>query len=125
MPAQANATLVRVTTATAATGGRDDWDAPGAEPAGAGVDKWAGSVPAYYRQKVQRLQGANGPDVQTVHTVWVDTVDARRIGVDTDDVLHLVTAGGTVHGTAQAVAYSELDGVDPDLATTRIDFEPA
>lgn len=130
MPAQVNAALVRVTSATAATGGRDDWDdavagtAPaGSEPAGAGTVKWVGEADAYLRETVRRDAGESGGVVES-RILYVDTVIARAAGIDTDDVLTFRDIAG-VERTARAriVARAELDGIPSRLATTRLELE--
>ena len=122
MPAQSNATLTRVGSATAATGSRDDWDTPGVEPAGAGAAKWVGAADAYYTVKSQFVAGADGANVTATRRLIIDSAIARASGVDTDDV---VTWSGASAGTARvvAVAIAELAGIPPELQTARLDLE--
>lgn len=125
MPPFHNATLVGVTSATAATGGRDDWDAP-AEPAGAGSTKWTGEAPAYYRQDVERVVGPNGVDVVEVRELIIDSAVARAAGVDTDDVVRFIDSAGVEQtARASAIAVRELDGIPATLQTTKLELEPA
>lgn len=123
-PPQANATLTAVTSATAATGGREDWDEPeGAEPAGAGASKWTGSEPAYYLEKVERAP--DGSDVYVRRTLVLQTATARAAGIDTDDVLTFTDPTGTTRqATAQLIRYSDAP-ISAQLQTTRIDLQPA
>lgn len=124
MPPQVNATLTRVTGATAATGGRDDWDAPGVEPAGAGPQKWAGAAPAYYSESVQRTAGGGDVNVASTRTLFVDSAVARAAGIDTDDVLTFTGPDGVVRtARAATVAVRELAGIPADLQTARLDLE--
>ncbi len=136
-PLQTNARLTAVTSATAATGGREDWDqAEGTEPAGAGAGKWTGDEPAYYREAVEKIP--QGADVLVRRTLWLQTTTAREIGIDTDDVLTFVDPGGTTRtATAVAIAYSDASAapaagqpagpalVSARLQTTRIELTPA
>jgi hypothetical protein len=128
MPAQVNAVLTRVGGATAATGGRDDWDnsldgVAGPEPAGAGGAKWTGFADAYLQERVTRTPGDAG-SVSTVRALIVDSDVARAAGIDTDDVLTFEDAAG-VERTARAltVTRAELDGIPSHLATTRLELE--
>ena len=129
-PRHVNARLTAVATATAATGGRDDWDtAENVEPAGAGTSKWSGDEPAYYREEVDRTDPAG---VLVRRTLWLQTTAARTAGIDTDDVITFTGPDGTTHtATAIAVAYSdpsELNGtpiVSERIATTRLELQPA
>lgn len=125
MPAQVNATLVEVLEATAARGDRDDWDTPGVEPAGAGAVKWAGSVRGYYRERVQRVSDAGELRVYTARTLYLDTADYRALELDTNDVLTIDGPAGVVTGRAVSIAVAELAGVPRELATTRVELEPA
>lgn len=127
MPAQVNATLTGVTGATAASGGRDNYYEPEGPPdADEGAVKLAdGDVAAYYRERIDRVQGPNGVDVLTRRTLIIDSVDFRDLGIDTDDVLTIDGPAGTFTARAQAVAVAELDGIPRDLATTRIELEPS
>ena len=125
---QTNARLTAVNGATAATGGRDDWDAPGAEPAGAGAQKWIGDAPAYYQERVTRLEDTGGGEANVVQarTLYLETATARAIGIDTDDVITFTDPAGVSRtGNAQVVTYSELAGVPSGLQTTRIELTPA
>jgi len=127
MPPQVNATLTKVTTATAATGGRDDWDAanagltgPALEPAGSGTLKWQGRAGAYFQQTIrQTTDGLVGADV-----LYLDSAVVREAGLDTDDVIAFTDSAGVQHvGTATIVALRELAGVPRELQTTRIELE--
>lgn len=130
MPAQVNAALLRVTTATAATGGRDDWDAAVAgtdasssEPAGAGVLKWSGEADAYLRETVRRDAGETGGVVEA-RILYVDSAVARAAGIDTDDVLTFRDVTGAERtARARIVARAELAGIPARLATTRLELE--
>lgn len=124
MPAQVNAAVTRVLEATAAAGDRDDWDNPGVEPAGGGAEKWAGAVDAYYRERIVR-QAGDELTVYTARTVIVDTADYRLLGLDTNDVVEVEGPAGTVSARAVSIAVAELAGMPPELATTRIELEPA
>lgn len=128
MPPQVNARLTKVTGATAATGGRDDFDDPvdagGDEPAGAGATKWEGRVAAYFQEKVERRGNGGAVDVSERRTVYVDTADIDTMSLDTDDVITLELEGtGTLTARATAIAASRLAGVPRNLQTTRIDLE--
>lgn len=131
MPPQVNATVTKVAAATGGAGGRDNWDetlAAGApdEPAGAGAQKWAGTVAAFLEEKVDRVPGPNGVDVLERRRLHVDAADARAIGVDTDDVVTFTDPAG-VQRTARVIvaAYAELAGIPAELQTTRLELEPA
>ena len=118
MPPQVNAHVVKVSGA----GTADDWDRAGA----AGAVKWEGEASAYYREKADRVEADGAVNVLTRRTVWVDTTDADAMSVDTDDVIEVrLDRGSTITATAQAVSRSALDGVSPDLQTTRLDLAPA
>lgn len=127
MPVQVNAHLTRIRAATAATGGRDDWDAPGAEPAGAGAVKWEAPGPelnAYYREKARRPADGVGDDVVTDRTLIIDSTVARAAGVDTDDVLEYVDPDGQARtARAATVAIAELPGIPASLQTARLELE--
>lgn len=122
MPPQVNARV----TAIHHGGIPDDWD----RPAEAGAQKWAGDLPAYYREKVDRVTTAGGVNVIVRRTLWVDTAPLRRAGLldgdeplDTDDVITFAgPSGDEVRLPAIAVAASELAGAAP-VSTTRIDLE--
>lgn len=122
---QVNATLTLVNDASAAAGGRDDWDQPGVEQPGAGAVKWQGDEPAYYRESVQRTYGPEANVVKT-RTLWVSAAASRVIDVDTDDVLTFTDPAGVAQ-TARVltVARHELDSIPPELQTCRLDLEPA
>lgn len=125
---QVNAALLTVTGATAASGGRDDWDNPGADApgAGAGAAKFDGELDAYYREKTDRRAGANGTDVEVSRVLWLTAADARPLGLDTDDVITFRGPDGEEHtGRAIAVAISELPGASDAVQTARIDLELA
>lgn len=133
MPPQTNATLTAITGATAATGGRDDWDEaldavedatrPVAEPAGAGAEKWTGSVRAYYRERVVRDFTGDATNVTPTATLYVDTADLDGTVLDTDDVIVLELDGvGQRTATASAIAASRLAGIPGTVATTRIEL---
>lgn len=120
MPPQANALLTLVTGASAATGGRDDWDAPA--PAGDAPVKWAGEEPAYYTEDARFTPAADGADHTTTRKLIVDTHIARDIAIDTDDVVTWTGAGA---GTARvtAIAFRELEGLPLELQTTKLELE--
>ena len=129
-PLHVNARLTAVATATAATGGRDDWaTAEGVEPAGAGTSKWTGDEPAYYREEVDRTDPAG---VLVRRTLWLQTLTAREAGIDTDDTITFTGPDGQSHvATAIAVAYSDAAGqndtpiVSERIETTRLELQPA
>jgi hypothetical protein len=133
VPSQTNARLTLVTGATAATGGRDDWDAPGVAPGGPGAApappvKWqapAGAeLNAYYRESVQRFTGADGPTVAPVRTLIIDSSVARAAGIDTDDVLTFTGPDGVVRtARATVIAVRELAGIPARLQTARLELE--
>jgi len=123
VPAQTNARLTRVGSATAKTGGRDDWDqAAGVEPAGANTEKWAGAAPAYYTATSRFTPGPDGADFTATRRLIIDSTVARASGVDADDVVTWTGAGA---GTARVIAVSiaELAGIPPELQTARLDLE--
>ena len=133
---QTNARLLAVASATAATGGRDDWDEDEAvEPDGAATSKWTGDEPAYYREEVDNTQPG---DVLVRRTLWLQTQTAKAAGIDTDDVLTILGPDGVEFAArAQAVAYSHAHAggspdydfapplVSPELETTRLQLQPA
>lgn len=135
-PLHVNAHLLAVASATAATGGRDDWDtAEGVEPTGAATSKWTGEEPAYYQEDVDHTDPAN---VLVRRTLYLQTATARAAGIDTDDVLTIRGPDGTEFTTtAIAVAYSDASaGGNPDydltppivsaqMETTRLELQPA
>lgn len=129
-PLHVNARLTFVGTATAATGGRDDWDTvEGVEPTGAGTMKWEGDEPAYYREEVD---DTNPAGVLVRRTLWIQTTAARTAGIDTDDIITFTGPDGTEHtATAIAVAYSDAAEqygtpiVSERIATTRLELQPA
>lgn len=131
MPPQANAQLTRVTSATAATGGRDQWDSAVAgaptEPTGAGAAKWTGIADAYYSERVDRTPGdAGAVDVIVHHVLYIDSAVARAAGIDTDDVLTFTDpTGATRTARASSVAIRELPGIPPSLQTARLELELA
>lgn len=130
-PLQANATVTAVKTASAATGGRDDWDTQeGVEPAGAEAAKWSGTELAYYREAIDKVDG----NVLVRRTLYLQTAAARTMGIDTDDVITFTGPDGVERkATAVLVAYAdptragELGGLvsDSRIATTRLELQPA
>lgn len=132
MPPQVNATITRVQAATAATGGRDDWDesmanvAAPAEPAGAGAEKWAGTAKAFLEEKASRSFEAGNDDVLERRILHVDSVDARAMGLDTNDVITFTDPAGIVRqATAAAIAIAELAGIPRELQTATIELRAA
>lgn len=121
MPPQVNARLTAVNDADAASGGRDDWDAPAApDGPAAGVEKWAGDEPAYYTEKITRADG----NVVATRILYVDTHVATAAGIDTDDVLTFTDPDGEVRrARAALVARRALAGVPLELQTTRLELE--
>lgn len=133
-----NATLVRVLEATAATGGRDDWDqalsgatGAGAEPSGAGALKAQGPWRVYYRERNERpvtqTLGGDRIDRHTVRTVYGPGDQLAGVALDTDDVLVLVLDRDPtveVTATAQAVARNDTPGLPAIVRSTRIDLTP-
>ena len=132
---QDNATLTRVTTATAATGNRDDWDEAVAgaatqtadEPAGAGAEKWAGTERAYFYEKADRVAGPEGVTILTRRALVVPTAVHDLIGVDHDDVLHFTVdrTGQELQATAASIRVADLDGIPDELRTTRYELAVA
>lgn len=124
-PPQSNAVITRVTGATAATGGRDDWDEPaGAEPAGAGPLKWQGEARAYYRERTYRLAAAGADDVLLSRQLVLETARLRELGLDTDDVLTVtLDSGPTFTGRAAVIEVRELAGIPAALQTSRLELE--
>ncbi len=130
MPAQINATLTRITAATAASGGRDDWDeariatdtdTDTAEPAGTGAVKWEGHAGAYLTDGLIRVDGPNGPRVGTVRVLYIDSAIAVTAALDTDDVIEFTDQNGReMSGEADMVAIRQLAGIPGNLQTTRI-----
>lgn len=134
-PLQHNARLVAVSDATAATAGRDDFfENEGTEPTGAGASKWTGDIAVYYREAIDDKTG----DVLVRRSLWLTTVDARKIGIDTDDVVTFVGPDGVQRkATAKLVAYSDAQGsyqtgevpsgriVSSQIETTRLELTPA
>lgn len=134
-PLQTNATLTAVTTATAATGGRDDWDeTEGVEPTGAGTSKWSGSEPVYYRESFDKLDG----NVYVRRTLWLQNQTARTIGIDSDDVLTFTAPSGiSVTATVTLLAYADAGSkgqagyalgprrVSPGIETCRLELTAA
>lgn len=129
MPPQVNATVTRVTGATAATGNRDNWDAamagatgPAGEPAGAGAEKWSGEVPAFLEEKIARSL-TDVSDVAERRRLHLDTSDARALGVDTDDVITFTGPDGLSRtATALLVVYSDFAGIPAALQTTTLEL---
>lgn len=112
---QTNATLIEIVGA----GTGDDWDVP----ASAGAVKWTGRIPAYYREKADRVPSpAGGVDVLTRRTVWVDTTSLDGVNLDTDDLITLERRGGLLTSPARTIAASYLEDA-LEVATTRIDLE--
>lgn len=130
MPAQINATLTHITAATAASGGRDDWDearaadtnqTPVSEPAGTGAVKWEGYAGAYLTDGLIRVDGPNGPKIGTVRVLYIDSAIAVAADLDTDDVLEFTDQNGReMTGEADMVAVRQLAGIPGNLQTTRI-----
>lgn len=117
MPAQVNAELVKVVGAGVA----EDWDRVGQ----AGAVKFTGSIPAYLRERVDRVSDGQTVNILERRTVWIDTADARALGIDTDDVVTIRARGQEYTASAVAVARSELDGLSRFIQTTRIDLGDA
>jgi hypothetical protein len=114
-PPQTNARLVNVARAATA----DDWDVDVATAAGA---KWSGSIAAYYRERVDRVNAGGELNVLTRRTAWVSTGELPDV-LDTDDVVTLeLDDGRTITSPARTVARSHLAGLET-VATTRIDLE--
>ena len=110
----ANATLTEVREVTYTA----DFDRD-AEPA-AGVAKWSGTQPAYYRDTVERFTTGQGSDVLVVRELYLDSYDAAQM-VEEGDTLHFDWAGLSKTGMARAVARRTLPG--HPLQTTRIELE--
>jgi hypothetical protein len=133
VPRQVNASITRIQQAGATVGGGDvdDWDTPGTdspdeEAGGAGSEKWAGAISAYYREKVDRVpDGAGGINVLTRRTLWIDSADAEALAIDTDDVVTFTARGASQTGQAKTIARAALPGVAANIQTTRIDLEDA
>lgn len=132
MPLQVNATLTAVTGASAATGGRDDWDEAPAGPAGDAPSKWTGSADAYLLQRRRNVWTPDGIDIVEERALIIDSDVATVIGIDTDDVLTFTGPTGDVYAaraasvavrTAQAAGAPQR--VANGLQTTRIDLTPA
>jgi hypothetical protein len=125
VPPQVNATVTAVTGASAAAGRRDDWDNPGQEPAGGAAAKWAGDIAAYYREKTDRADNGGTLNIFTRRTLIIDTADYRAMQLDSDDVITFTHSGVVEHAAAVSIAVAELDGIPPELQTTRIELAPA
>lgn len=133
MPMHVNSTVTRVAepSDTTAPGSSDDWDTPGVDSpsdaaAGAGTQKWAGSIHAYYREKVERLaDGSGGVNVLTRRTLYLDTADVELVTLDTDDVITFTARGQTMTGTARTLARAMLDGIPRPIQTTRVELDDA
>jgi hypothetical protein len=132
-PPQVNATLTSITGATAATGGRDDWDAARtavaagggaqpAEPADAGPVKWTGAVRCYYRPVLERTAG----DMVERRTLIIPTTIALAAGLDTDDVVTFTVDGDATPTSARArmVSTPRLAGIPDSLQTARLELAP-
>lgn len=125
MPPQTNALLTAIRSSTAATGGRDDWDDPAVEPAGAGAAKWSGRARVYYREATALVTGDGTATRVPTRTVYLDTSLAFDAGVDADDVLELeLDTGATVTAAAFAVAAASMPGIPAELCTTRVELAP-
>lgn len=123
-PPQTNATLTRVTQASAAERGRDDWDTPGVEPTGGGASKWTGSAAAYYREAVQRVVTDGDVNLIPVRTLYVGSDVALAAGIDTNDVLRFTTTDGrTIDAVARVVSIAQLPGVPAAVQTARLDLD--
>lgn len=136
MPPQVNAALVKVSTSRAAssTTPATDWDvpvAPATDPDATGPlaagDKWAGRIPAYLREKTDRVADGGELNLFVRRTLYVDTA-ALPPGLDTDDELTILLddlALTPLVARARTIATAHLAGVPSALATTRIDLEDA
>lgn len=125
MPPQVNAKLTAVKTATAAKGGRDNWDNPTVEPSGSGAVKWSGEAPAYSTDGLSRVQGVNGPSIAIVRVLYVDSSIAVAANIDTDDIIEWTDHNGVARsGEAKIVSVRQLSGIPQELQTTRIELQP-
>lgn len=130
---QANATLTTVTGASAATGGRDDWDDVDAwddtddtVPAGDAPAKWEGSVRAYYSESLARSADGATQDTYLRRRLILETVDADVI--DTDDVITLELddrPGEPITARARLVERRRLARIPSRLQTTRLELDAA
>lgn len=132
MPLQVNATLTAVTGASAATGGRDDWDESPGLPTIDAPSKWTGSEDAYLLERRRNVWTPDGIDVVDERALIIDSDLAVTIGIDTDDVLTFTGPTGatyTARAASVAVRVAQAAGapqrVANGLQTTRIDLTPA
>jgi hypothetical protein len=127
-PPQANATISKVTAATAATGGRDDWDTSTvttpAEPAGSGAVKWTGAARCYYRERTVKSAAGGELNVELSRTVILETAAFDAMTLDTDDVLTLERDGkAPLTARASVIERRALARIPAHLQTTRLELE--
>jgi hypothetical protein len=123
MPPQVNATITATTEASAAAGDRDDWDDPGVEPAGGGAPKWAGNVPAYYREKVDRVTDGGTINILTRRTLYIDALQFHAMALDTNDIVTFTWRGAERTGKAIAVVVADLPAL-ARVSSVRVELEP-
>lgn len=126
MPPQVNARITAVLEATAAAGNRDDWDDPDAEPAGAGAQKWAGTVEAFLEETASRSFASGSDDLFERRRLHIDSADYRTMAVDTDDVIVYTGPDGVERSAeAKTITVAELAGIPRALQTTTIELRAA
>jgi hypothetical protein len=115
---QSNATLTRVSGAA----GAESFEGPAA----AGPEKWAGSAPAYLRERRDRQRTAEGEN-RTIDRLLL--VERRNPDLDwrSGDVVDFTKDGAAQTATVRLVERPTVD--DPDipgeLQTTRLTLETA
>ena len=109
----ANATLIEVREVTYTADFDRDADA-------AGVSKWSGEQPAYYRTTAERFTTGQGSDVLVARELYLDSHEAAEV-IEEGDTLSFDWAGTPMTGMARAVARRLLPG--HPLQTTRIELE--
>jgi hypothetical protein len=113
-PAQANATLTRVSRPPA-----EKFDGPADGP-----EKWTGTARVYFSERRTRRSTPAGEDRIVVPELIVATGDPA-VEWKSGDVVEFTFAGAERKGTVETVETRELDGIPRELVTSRIVLEAA
>lgn len=112
---QSNARLTKIES----SGTRKDWELP----AGAGAEKWAGDVDAYYTEKRERVTAGGDSDVIVRRMLIVETRHVEAL--DNDDLITFTYAGAEQISSVQLIERRDLADMPADLRTARLTLADA
>lgn len=112
---QTNATLTRVRGSGSGESYDDSDSAPGAE-------KWAGQAEAYFRERRDRLFTGGGAEDRVLLAELIVATDDPAVDWRSGDYVDVDVAGTR---RVKLVERRQLDGIPPDVQTTRLTLEPA